>query len=161
MARRLAAPFSALHGTCVALLRPAGATARPGPRTAGGPGSRAARCPRPAQGRDLPHGPRQAGGDFPLHVPGPAWPARRAGGAALLLLPRLVPDERHRPASRGSRCPEGGSVMGVPGTLRPARRATGKGGTRPCLGVLATHPIQYQAPLYQELSRRGVVELEV
>ncbi len=51
--------------------------------------------------------------------------------------------------------------MGVPGTLRPARRATGKGGTRPCLGVLATHPIQYQAPLYQELSRRGVVELEV
>jgi glycosyltransferase involved in cell wall biosynthesis len=29
------------------------------------------------------------------------------------------------------------------------------------LGVLATHPIQYQAPLYQELARRGVVELEV
>lgn len=32
---------------------------------------------------------------------------------------------------------------------------------RPRLGVLATHPIQYQAPLYQELSRRGVVDLEV
>lgn len=32
---------------------------------------------------------------------------------------------------------------------------------RPRLGVLATHPIQYQAPLYQELARRGVVELEV
>ena len=32
---------------------------------------------------------------------------------------------------------------------------------RPSLGVLATHPIQYQAPLYQELSRRGVVDLEV
>ena len=29
------------------------------------------------------------------------------------------------------------------------------------LGVLATHPIQYQAPLYQDLSRRGVVDLEV
>ena len=33
--------------------------------------------------------------------------------------------------------------------------------SRPRLGVLATHPIQYQAPLYQELSRRGVVDLEV
>lgn len=32
---------------------------------------------------------------------------------------------------------------------------------RPRLGVLATHPIQYQAPLYQELARRAVVELEV
>lgn len=32
---------------------------------------------------------------------------------------------------------------------------------RPRLGVLATHPIQYQAPLYQELSRHGVVDLEV
>ena len=29
------------------------------------------------------------------------------------------------------------------------------------VGVLATHAIQYQAPLYQELSRRGVVDLEV
>jgi len=27
--------------------------------------------------------------------------------------------------------------------------------------VLATHPIQYQAPLYQELARRGVVDLDV
>ncbi len=32
---------------------------------------------------------------------------------------------------------------------------------RPRLGVLATHPIQYQAPLYQELARRGVVDLAV
>ena len=32
---------------------------------------------------------------------------------------------------------------------------------RPRLGVLATHPIQYQAPLYQELARRGAVELDV
>ena len=34
-------------------------------------------------------------------------------------------------------------------------------GSRPRLGVLATHAIQYQAPLYQELHRRGVVDLEV
>jgi glycosyltransferase involved in cell wall biosynthesis len=32
---------------------------------------------------------------------------------------------------------------------------------RPRLGVLATHVIQYQAPLYQQLSRRGLVDLEV
>jgi hypothetical protein len=32
---------------------------------------------------------------------------------------------------------------------------------RPRLGVLATHPIQYQAPLYQALARRGLVDLEV
>jgi glycosyltransferase involved in cell wall biosynthesis len=32
---------------------------------------------------------------------------------------------------------------------------------RPRLGVLATHPIQYQAPLYQELARRGAVDLDV
>lgn len=31
----------------------------------------------------------------------------------------------------------------------------------PRLGVLASHPIQYQAPLYQELSRRSVVDLDV
>src|ERR1022692_3228054 len=31
----------------------------------------------------------------------------------------------------------------------------------PRFGVLATHPIQYQAPLYQELSRRGLVNLNV
>ena len=33
--------------------------------------------------------------------------------------------------------------------------------SRPRLGVLATHAIQYQAPLYQELSRRALVDLEV
>jgi glycosyltransferase involved in cell wall biosynthesis len=32
---------------------------------------------------------------------------------------------------------------------------------RPRLGVLATHPIQYQAPLYRDLARRGVVDLDV
>jgi glycosyltransferase involved in cell wall biosynthesis len=32
---------------------------------------------------------------------------------------------------------------------------------RPRLGVLATHPIQNQAPLYQQLARRGVVDLDV
>jgi glycosyltransferase involved in cell wall biosynthesis len=31
----------------------------------------------------------------------------------------------------------------------------------PRLGVLASHPIQYQAPLYRELARRGTVDLEV
>lgn len=31
----------------------------------------------------------------------------------------------------------------------------------PRLGVLASHPIQYQAPLYQEISRRGLVDLDV
>ena len=40
-------------------------------------------------------------------------------------------------------------------------RSFGTTGSRPRLGVLATHPIKYQAPLYQELSRRGVVDLEV
>lgn len=32
---------------------------------------------------------------------------------------------------------------------------------RPRLGILATHAIQYQTPLYQELSRRDVVDLHV
>jgi len=32
---------------------------------------------------------------------------------------------------------------------------------RPRLGVLATHPIQYQAPLYQEIARRDMVDLSV
>jgi glycosyltransferase involved in cell wall biosynthesis len=32
---------------------------------------------------------------------------------------------------------------------------------RPRLGVMATHAIQYQAPLYRELSRRAIVDLEV
>jgi glycosyltransferase involved in cell wall biosynthesis len=38
---------------------------------------------------------------------------------------------------------------------------TSRTARRPRLGVLATHPIQYQAPLYQALARRGVVDLEV
>jgi glycosyltransferase involved in cell wall biosynthesis len=33
--------------------------------------------------------------------------------------------------------------------------------SRPRLGVLASHTIQYQAPLYRELSRRALVDLEV
>ena len=37
----------------------------------------------------------------------------------------------------------------------PARQST------PRLGVLVSHPIQYQTPLYQELARRAVVDLEV
>jgi hypothetical protein len=37
----------------------------------------------------------------------------------------------------------------------------GRVDARPRLGVLASHPIQYQAPLYQELARRGTVDLEV
>jgi glycosyltransferase involved in cell wall biosynthesis len=41
------------------------------------------------------------------------------------------------------------------------RRDAARIAFRPRLGVLATHPIQYQAPLYQELARRGAVELEV
>ena len=32
---------------------------------------------------------------------------------------------------------------------------------RPRLGVLATHPIQYQAPLYRQLAHRGIVDLDV
>jgi glycosyltransferase involved in cell wall biosynthesis len=32
---------------------------------------------------------------------------------------------------------------------------------KPRLGVLVTHPIQYQAPLYREISRRGVVDIDV
>jgi glycosyltransferase involved in cell wall biosynthesis len=35
------------------------------------------------------------------------------------------------------------------------------GEVRPRLGVLATHVIQYHAPLYQQLSRRALVDLEV
>lgn len=45
--------------------------------------------------------------------------------------------------------------------LRPNGRITSSESFRPRLGVLATHPIQYQAPLYQELSRRAVVDLDV
>ena len=42
--------------------------------------------------------PGQAAGAVPLHVRGAARPARRAGRAALLLLPRLVPGDRGRAA---------------------------------------------------------------
>jgi glycosyltransferase involved in cell wall biosynthesis len=41
------------------------------------------------------------------------------------------------------------------------RRGAAQTAFRPRLGVLATHPIQYQAPLYAELARRGVVRLDV
>jgi glycosyltransferase involved in cell wall biosynthesis len=47
----------------------------------------------------------------------------------------------------------------IPAARQP--RPAGRAASRPRLGVLATHPIQYQAPLYQELARRGVVDLEV
>lgn len=43
---------------------------------------------------------------------------------------------------------------------RPSHRGA-PGARQPRLGVLATHPIQYQAPLYRELARRGVVQLDV
>ena len=46
-------------------------------------------------------------------------------------------------------------------TAQQEQPAAGQTASRPRLGVLATHPIQYQAPLYQEIARRGVVELEV
>jgi glycosyltransferase involved in cell wall biosynthesis len=42
-----------------------------------------------------------------------------------------------------------------------AEAAAGTAARHVRLGVLATHAIQYQAPLYQELSRRGEVDLEV
>jgi glycosyltransferase involved in cell wall biosynthesis len=44
---------------------------------------------------------------------------------------------------------------GEPGQREAASRE------QPRLGILATHPIQYQAPLYRELARRRVVDLEV
>ena len=49
----------------------------------------------------------------------------------------------------------------------PIAKQSSRGGqvsrasSRARLGVLATHPIQYQAPLYQELARRGAVDLDV
>jgi len=48
-------------------------------------------------------------------------------------------------------------------TASPGRTGPGhsRARPRPRLGVLATHPIQYQAPLYQALSRRAVVDLDV
>ena len=47
--------------------------------------------------------------------------------------------------------------------LGPRRRSHHRSGMprRPRLGVLATHVIQYQAPLYKELSRRALVDLKV
>jgi glycosyltransferase involved in cell wall biosynthesis len=44
---------------------------------------------------------------------------------------------------------------------RPRRKGGDAAASPPRMGVLATHAIQYQAPLYQELSRRAVVDLEV
>jgi Glycosyl transferases group 1 len=46
-------------------------------------------------------------------------------------------------------------------TAQQEQPAAGQTASRPRLGVLATHPIQYQAPLYQEIARRGMVDLEV
>jgi glycosyltransferase involved in cell wall biosynthesis len=46
-------------------------------------------------------------------------------------------------------------------TTQQEQPTAGQTASRPRLGVLATHPIQYQAPLYQEIARRGVVDLEV
>jgi glycosyltransferase involved in cell wall biosynthesis len=46
-------------------------------------------------------------------------------------------------------------------TTQQEQPGAGHAAARPRLGVLATHPIQYQAPLYQEIARRGVVDLEV
>jgi glycosyltransferase involved in cell wall biosynthesis len=45
--------------------------------------------------------------------------------------------------------------------LGPRRYRPTPAASRPRLGVLASHAIQYQAPLYQELSRRALVDLEV
>jgi glycosyltransferase involved in cell wall biosynthesis len=55
------------------------------------------------------------------------------------------------------------STSAGPATRERGVRAGGArpGPGRPRLGVLATHVIQYQAPLYQQLSRRGLVDLEV
>jgi glycosyltransferase involved in cell wall biosynthesis len=52
-------------------------------------------------------------------------------------------------------------------TSRPGSRKTGPAGyrhaapARPRLGILDLHPIQYHTPLYQRLSRRDRVQLEV
>src|SRR5258708_25984429 len=84
--------------------------------------------------------------------------------SALLLLPVMVSASGGRAAGGGG---AGARVRGNRGLSMPLARpgerdaAAGRAVARPRLGVLATHPIQYQAPLYQELARRGVVELEV
>ena len=65
---------------------------------------------------------------------------------------RRVPAAVGHPVAGASACPSRDT-----GQQQPPRRAAAP----PRLGVLATHPIQYQAPLYQELARRGRVDLEV
>ncbi|MCW2895534.1 MAG: hypothetical protein JWO75_5023 [Actinomycetia bacterium] len=49
----------------------------------------------------------------------------------------------------------------MPMTRQETRDDPTRGQSPPRLGVLVSHPIQYQAPLYQELARRAVVDLEV
>lgn len=49
----------------------------------------------------------------------------------------------------------------MPMTRQETRDDPTRGHSPPRLGVLVSHPIQYQAPLYQELARRAVVDLEV
>jgi glycosyltransferase involved in cell wall biosynthesis len=49
----------------------------------------------------------------------------------------------------------------MPMTRQETQDDPTRGQSPPRLGVLVSHPIQYQAPLYQELARRAVVDLEV
>ena len=49
----------------------------------------------------------------------------------------------------------------MPDTRHGSTATAARAGAPPRLGVLASHPIQYQAPLYQELAKRGRVDLEV
>src|ERR1700733_5626719 len=49
----------------------------------------------------------------------------------------------------------------MPVTRHGATATAARASAPPRLGVLASHPIQYQAPLYQELAKRGRVDLEV
>ena len=124
-----------------------------------------------AERRDLPRYSGQTHGTFyHPHVRVQARPARWPSRAALLLLPRLVPVHRGCAASGGESTVRDAALLR---TLENRKsdmlimqrrwrdRSSGRTSSRPRLGVLATHPIQYQAPLYQELSRRGVVDLEV
>jgi glycosyltransferase involved in cell wall biosynthesis len=61
------------------------------------------------------------------------------------------------PRKRRTEAPS--SVAYAPKSGEPSR--VGRPDSPPRLGVLTTHAIQYQVPLYQELSRRSVVDLEV
>jgi glycosyltransferase involved in cell wall biosynthesis len=63
---------------------------------------------------------------------------------------------KHMPGPR-RRC-RPGPAASRPG---PAASRPGPAASRPRLGVLTSHVIQYQVPLYQELSRRALVDLEV